>query len=144
MRSGPTDITTEIGYITAIEPKAIEAKAAGPVVAWADPLRLRQILRNLLSNAERYGGTNVEIEVEHLNRFVVVRVRDDGTGVPPEHREAIFEPYVRGGGDSALPGSLGLGLAVSRRLARLMGGDLTYRWDGSSIFELTLPTEPPA
>jgi signal transduction histidine kinase len=46
---------------------------------------------------------------------------------------------VRATADSALPGSIGLGLPVSRRLARLMGGDLVYRHDGGSIFEIRLP-----
>jgi signal transduction histidine kinase len=59
--------------------------------------------------------------------------------VPPEDRERIFEPYTRAHA-AAVPGSMGLGLPVSRRLARLMNGDLAYAFvDGESIFELTLP-----
>jgi PAS domain S-box-containing protein len=116
-----------------------EIVIGGPVLAWADPLRLRQIVRNLLTNARRYGGPNVTIEAGHESRGIFLRVRDDGAGVPTADREKVFEPYTRVGGDAGLPGSIGLGLPVSRRLARLMGGDLTYRYENGSVFELTLP-----
>jgi signal transduction histidine kinase len=60
--------------------------------------------------------------------------------VPEDARGRIFEPYASAHGSDAPSGSIGLGLAVSRELARLMGGDLTYRYeDGRSVFELTLP-----
>jgi PAS domain S-box-containing protein len=107
--------------------------------AWADPLRFRQIMRNLLSNARRYGGPDVRIGVTGTEDEVVVTVSDDGPGVQVEDHESIFLPYVRSVRDAALPGSIGLGLPVSRRLARLMGGDLTYRYDTGSVFELRLP-----
>jgi PAS domain S-box-containing protein len=108
-------------------------------VAWADSLRFRQIMRNLLSNAHRYGGPNVHVSAETSGQEVVVLVTDDGEGVPDGDEEAIFMPYTRSASDSGLPGSIGLGLPVSRRLARLMDGDLTYRHDGGCVFELTLP-----
>jgi PAS domain S-box-containing protein len=107
-------------------------------LAWSDPLRLRQIVRNLLSNAIRYGGNRVSIEIVTRAGHVAIRVIDDGGGIPPEERDAVFEAYHRSQ-DVSMPGSIGLGLAVSRRLARLMGGDLTYRYEDGSVFELTLP-----
>ena len=68
-----------------------------------------------------------------------VRVRNNGPAIAHQDRERIFEPYQRAHNNPGLPGSIGLGLAVSRRLARLMGGDLTYHHrDDTSIFELTL------
>jgi len=144
VRPEPIDVATEIGRVTAIKPGISNPPSRDPIVAWADPLRLRQIVRNLLSNAERYGGDDVSIEVEHLDQVALVRVRDNGSGIPEGSRESVFEPYVRAEGDEGMPGSLGLGLPVSRRLARLMGGDLVYRWDGTSVFELRLPTTPEA
>src|SRR5690606_29780586 len=93
----------------------------------------------LLSNALRYGGDSVTIRVRTDRERVVVEVIDDGPGVPPGEEEAIFQPYIRNRSDRALPGSIGLGLSVSRRLARLMGGDLTYRRDDLSVFELSIP-----
>jgi PAS domain S-box-containing protein len=107
--------------------------------AWADPLRFRQILRNLLSNAKRYGGPTVRISAVVDGRAALVSVFDDGPGVPAGDEDIIFEPYTRSTRDEALPGSIGLGLPVSRRLARLMGGDLVYRYDGGSVFEVRLP-----
>jgi signal transduction histidine kinase len=109
------------------------------VHAWVDPLRFRQIVRNLLTNARRYGGANVTIRAGVDRAGIYVQVIDDGPGVPAGDRERIFQPYVRAAADSALPGSIGLGLPVSRRLARLMGGDLVYRHDAGSIFEIRLP-----
>ncbi len=113
------------------------------VTAWADPVRFRQVIRNLLTNSFRYGGDRVRLELcsgEGESRVLVI---DSGDGVPEADREAIFEPYRRAGDGSGPAGSIGLGLSVSRKLARLMGGDLTYRLhDGESAFELTLPARP--
>ncbi len=135
------DIGIEIGTIVQSDEAEPVIEIWKPVHAWADPLRFRQIMRNLLTNAVRYGGDRVTVEAETVDGAAVVRVRDNGVGIPRSEREAIFEPYVRSTEDEALPGSIGLGLPVSRRLARLMGGDLAYRHDGSSVFELTLPTQ---
>ncbi len=108
--------------------------------ALVDPLRFRQIVRNLLTNADKYGGGTVIVEASTaMAGTALIRVIDDGPGIPPEDREAVFEPYTRSRSDRALPGSMGLGLPVSRRLARLMGGDLVYRYEAGSVFELTLP-----
>ncbi|HSG78575.1 MAG TPA: PAS domain-containing sensor histidine kinase, partial [Acidimicrobiia bacterium] len=108
-------------------------------VAWADPLRFRQILRNLLTNADRYGGETITVRVESDAGRARILVCDDGEGVAHHEREAIFEPYHRAQ-ESGLPGAIGLGLPVSRRLARLMGGDLVYAHaDGETIFEISLP-----
>jgi signal transduction histidine kinase len=110
------------------------------VEVWADPVRLRQILRNLLVNAARYGGIRVLIRAFEEGDSVTIRVEDDGPGVPEELRQSIFEPYFRGPQSQGQPASIGLGLAVSRELARMMGGDLQYvRRPGWSVFEVTLP-----
>jgi signal transduction histidine kinase len=109
-------------------------------LATGDPMRVRQILRNLISNAIKYGGSKIEVRVQGGEQQVSILVADDGRGVDAEHRDLIFEPYEALKTAEAMPGSMGLGLAVSRTLARLMGGDVTYRYDnGESLFELTLP-----
>ncbi len=111
-----------------------------PVTAHADPLRTRQILRNLLTNAARYGGDNVEVEVAEADGNALVSVRDNGMGVRHIDVEQIFEPYYRTQGEGSAPDSVGLGLAVARQLARLMGGDLEYRRSNQwTVFELSLP-----
>ena len=106
---------------------------------YADPLRVRQIVRNLLSNAARYGGDTVRCEIDTRGGMAILAVADDGSGVPTGSEERIFEPYGTAEGTDHVA-SVGLGLAVSRQLARRMGGELDYRRvDGWTRFELTLP-----
>ncbi|MFQ5523139.1 MAG: ATP-binding protein [Acidimicrobiia bacterium] len=110
------------------------------VRAWGDPARVRQIVRNLVSNAIRHGGEHCWIRISASDTTASLMVCDDGPGVPDVDAEAIFSPYHTANKEMARPGSVGLGLTLSRRLARLMGGDLTYRReDGHTVFELTLP-----
>ena len=112
-----------------------------PCAAIADPTRLRQILRNLLTNAYRYGGRWVELRVSPTSsNQVSIRVRDNGGGVSAEDASAIFAPYFSAHVREGLTESVGLGLTVSRKLARAMGGDLRYRRvAGWTVFELLLP-----
>lgn len=106
----------------------------------ADPLRFRQILRNLLSNAERYGGHSVSVQVIPSSEITVVEVVDDGPGVDPETEIRLFQSFSRGHAGRSHEISSGLGLAVSRRLAEAMGGHLTYLRRGeSTVFTLALP-----
>jgi signal transduction histidine kinase len=110
----------------------------------ADREKLRQIMLNLLSNAIRHtsaGGT-VTISTESRGSKVAIIVEDTGPGVPPDKREVIFEPFVQL--DRTLAQTrdgLGLGLAISRDLARGMSGDLTAeeRIGGGGRFVLLLP-----
>lgn len=115
------------------------------IAVMADPVRFRQILRNLIANAHRYGGGRRRIRGETTGELVEIEVRDNGPGVPVDERERIFEPYARAHSRPGITASVGLGLAVSRRLARLMGGDLVYEYDtesAESVFRLTLPAAP--
>ncbi len=116
----------------------------GPeLIALADPSRLRQVIRNLLTNADRYGGDNVRVVLSEEDDRVVISVMDDGEGVAPEHQESIFALYNDGADRDRPSGSIGVGLTMSRRLAEAMGGDLVYkRQDSWTVFELTLPTVP--
>jgi signal transduction histidine kinase len=115
-------------------------------VVWADPRRVTQVLTNLLTNAIKftppYGCITVTCAQCVGEPLVQVRVTDTGPGIPAEHAEAIFKPYVRLDGDP--PGAqrgVGLGLAISRDLARAMGGDLTVASTpgAGATFTLTLP-----
>ena len=112
--------------------------------ALGDPLRVRQILSNLLRNADLYGGEDIIIKVgANSPSSVCVSVIDNGVGVPDESQEQMFEPFERTHDSPAPLGSIGLGLTVSRQLAQLMEGDLTYRYqDSESIFALSLPAAP--
>jgi signal transduction histidine kinase len=107
---------------------------------WADAARVRQILRNLLTNAFRYGGDSIGVVVRQMEGLATVCVWDDGPGIPPDERETVFEAYQQGRTDTPVSGSVGLGLCVSRQLAQMMGGDLSYRYEGGiSTFALGLP-----
>lgn len=113
------------------------------VPAIADPVRVRQILRNLLTNAERYGGPIVTLAIHTRPGWVDVDVIDNGAGLPEDQWEAIFELYHRAHQDSGRTESAGVGLAISRQLAELMNGSLQYfREDDCSVFRLRLPAEP--
>ncbi|MDJ0952755.1 MAG: GAF domain-containing sensor histidine kinase [Acidimicrobiia bacterium] len=114
------------------------------MVAWADPLRVRQIARNLLSNAARYGGNDVRVTTTTAGFDVVIVVSDDGPGIPTKDREMVFQAYGRSHLSESKPGSIGLGLTVSRYLAEAMEGGLEYdRVDGVSRFTLSLPLYRP-
>lgn len=122
-----------------MDPEILD-NTATDTMASVDPGRFRQIVRNLLTNAERYGGGEVRCEVASEGGLVTVAVIDDGPGIPEAMWEQVFEPYERAQTSTTNPASVGLGLTVSRRLARLMGGDLVYNYDGGlSRFTLTLP-----
>lgn len=110
-------------------------------VVRADPARVRQILRNLITNALRYGGPELRVQVEQTPETAVLQVLDNGAGIPESEWEDIFRPYHRLNQPATQTESVGIGLSVARQLAHLMAGDLTYQHrDGWSIFQLTLPT----
>lgn len=116
------------------------AEPPGRVKAISDPVRLRQIVRNLITNAIRYGGPDVFIEYERQGERVVLSVRDNGDEIPPSAQERIFLPYFSAHDAGSQPSAVGLGLTVSRQLADMMGGHLRYSHDGHwSVFELELP-----
>ncbi len=107
---------------------------------WGDPSRVRQILRNLIINAGRYGGDRVRLASCASGDWVAVEVIDNGSGVAAESEATIFEPFGRAHASASQPASIGLGLSVSRDLANRMGGDLSYtRRNDETIFTLTLP-----
>ncbi len=111
--------------------------------AWVDPLRLRQILRNLATNAVRHGGPSIHIRASNGGDRTQIEVWDDGDPVSDEARERMFEPYYRSTVDNGQAPSVGLGLSVSYRLAEMMGSRLTYRYEnGWSVFCLDLPKGP--
>lgn len=114
-----------------------------------DPVRLRAIVGNLLSNAIKYTPTGGRVEVRTGVRsdgdapgpgsWIAVDVEDTGPGIPPEASEHIFEEYARL--EPAAAEGAGIGLAISRIAARLLGGDLTFRSSlgMGSTFTLWIP-----
>jgi signal transduction histidine kinase len=115
----------------------------------ADPDQLHRILANLLRNAreaiehqpERREPGRVCVTLDHTDELVVIRVADNGPGVPARAQERLFQPFA----GSARPDGAGLGLAIARELALAHGGDLLLA-DSSgegAVFELRLPGAPP-
>jgi signal transduction histidine kinase len=110
---------------------------------WADPLRARQIIRNLVSNAIRHGGDRVLVTGAVEDDRVIVEVMDDGPGVPTDMVPRLFTRFVHDGEEALTVGSVGLGLAVVKELATAMNGDAGYRRAGNwTIFEFWLPLAP--
>ncbi len=101
--------------------------ASLPPVAWCDPQRLKQVLLNLLSNAIKYNGPggNVSVTCEHLAADRLrINVVDTGPGIPPAGLQKLFVPFERLEQEDGKVSGTGLGLAVSRRLAEAMGGNV--------------------
>jgi PAS domain S-box-containing protein len=130
--------------------KEIETRhgpCADAVVAHGDRGKAEQIVLNLLANAVKFtpAGGEVTISCGMERERATVVVSDTGPGIPPDQREAIFEPFVQLGRTltSGHEGT-GLGLAISRDLARAMGGDLEVRDEGAegATFVLSLPVQP--
>ncbi len=137
------DIRGELeAVLTAVPDLEVQVERFGvaPPVAFADPNRVRQIIRNLLVNAKRYGGPNVRACFGADRDTVWLDIGDDGDGIPKESVTLVFEPYSRAHNADGQPSSVGLGLTVSRKLAELMGGTLDYRYeDGWACFRLAMP-----
>jgi PAS domain S-box-containing protein len=133
-----------------VEPLALDKKLALRVLpvprdleVWADPVKLRQILLNLLTNAIKFTDAgSVELESRRLDDCVEILVRDTGIGIAPANQDRIFDAFWQVEQKSTRKvGGAGLGLSVSRRLARLMSGDLTVqsKLGEGSTFTLRLP-----
>jgi PAS domain S-box-containing protein len=123
----------------------LERCACAPeLVARADPERMQQILLNLLSNAVKFTprGGRIGIRVRAAGMNVAIGVWDTGVGIAPAKLQTVFEPFVQVGRGLSNPmDGVGLGLAISRDLARGMGGDLVAEStpDAGSTFTLLLP-----
>jgi signal transduction histidine kinase len=109
-----------------------------------DPIRLEQVLTNLLSNAMRYTppGGHIELSLTANSNTVQLSIHDSGPGIPEQAMPYIFERFYRADKSRArAEGGTGLGLTIARQLARLHGGDLTAsnHPSGGAVFTLTLP-----
>lgn len=134
------DVGKEVERVLEVIEHPVEiviSDGSGQVIA--DSRRTRQILRNLVSNALRHGGDELRIQIGEVGDRTEVRVQDSGDPIPAAELDQIFKMFQRGSSPTHSK-SVGLGLSVARRLARLMEGDLTYRsQDGWSTFVLSLP-----
>jgi two-component system, OmpR family, sensor kinase len=120
----------------------ITLSATGDTTVRGDPDALERVLHNLIDNALAaiQPGGRIDVQLRRLNGYIEARVADDGPGVPEDHRERIFERFVRL--DPTKPGH-GLGLAIARRVAQQHHGDLTCDLTpAGASFTLRLPAQP--
>jgi PAS domain S-box-containing protein len=107
------------------EGATVTVRVPDHLCALADPLRLEQILANLLTNAYRYGGSSITLTATEERDGIVLSVKDDGPGVPPSFALRMFDPFARGPAVGDKVGS-GLGLAIVRQLVDALGGTVWY------------------
>ena len=141
------------GVDSLIEPQARAADltctysvdGGGPLCARCDRERLEQILLNLMTNAVKFNalGGSIHVAAVAAGADVHISVQDTGRGIPPDMLEKIFDPFVQIDRRRQLRNrqGVGLGLSISRELARQMGGDLKVSsvLDSGSTFTLVLP-----
>lgn len=133
------EVVADLGAVTSPHPVTVAAEPG--FVVNADPVRIRQVLTNLLSNAAKFSGalSPIEVSVGGGNGVVEVSVCDHGPGIPDDQRGMLFGRYSRLG--NAAPG-MGIGLYISRGIARAHGGDLTIAPSAEgegARFVLTVP-----
>jgi two-component system sensor histidine kinase KdpD len=153
----------------ALDPRLVEnsvAELVGPVVRRAraasrqrvdvdvpeelaavlvDPVRLDQVLTNLLDNARRYAPASpVQVVARQVGEVVEVRVIDHGPGIPGPERERVFDQFYRLKGGGRRPEGTGMGLAICRGIVQAHGGNLRVETTpgGGASFVLTLPVSP--
>ena len=123
-----------------LAPHEVRLDVPRGLTAKLDPVRIRQILTNLLSNAAKFsrGKEDVAIVVDATPNFFRISVTDHGPGIPREARARLFKKFSR---LQRSVGGMGLGLYISRGIARAHGGDLTFEEpeEGGSTFVLSLP-----
>jgi signal transduction histidine kinase len=114
---------------------------SSPIALKGDERLLRRALRNLLENARRYGGGDIDVILERQGASAAVRVCDRGPGVPEAMRERIFEPFFRLPGHAEREGGVGLGLSLVKQIAERHGGAVRCepRDGGGSCFVINLP-----
>ncbi len=144
-----TEETVEADLGRLLQDLAAEAERAhlvatggpAPVLARVRPVALKRALRNLIDNANRYGG-RAEIELTKDGDEAVMTISDDGPGLPDDQLEAVFEPFRRiETSRSRETGGSGLGLAIARTVIRAHGGEVSLRnrQGGGLIATVTLP-----
>lgn len=131
-------------YAMTAEEKSVglRSEAPAPVLAEVDPVRLRQVMANLLDNAVKYtpSGGSVVIEVREESGSAVIRVRDNGPGVPEEERAKVWTRLYRGDRSRGQRG-LGLGLSVVKAVVEAHGGGVSVGANpgGGALFEVRIP-----
>lgn len=137
-------VEVAVTSVTGGVPSGVVVDVPADLLVLADAARVRQVVRNLVGNAIRYGTRPIEVRAASQDGAVRIVVADRGSEIPDSTAARMFDAFFSGGESSVRqPGSIGLGLAVSQRLARLMDGELSYgRVGDETRFVLELPSVP--
>lgn len=140
IQAEPVDLTGLLAEEAARVDATLDAPGDLPLLH-GDERLLRRALRNLLENARRYGGDEVEAQLQRRGDGLEVRICDRGPGVPAGYAERVFEPFFRLPGHAERAGGVGLGLSLVRQIAQRHGGAVhcEAREGGGSCFVLSLP-----
>ena len=140
------EVLVELEPLAAPRRVRLRGPAPGvPLMAHADPFRLQQVLRNVLANALRFAPPDTEVALEALEEpasgMHLIRVRDQGPGIPDDELESIFEPFVQSTRTKDGSGGTGLGLAICRKIMSAHHGSIRARHaeGGGAAFEIRLP-----
>jgi heavy metal sensor kinase len=138
------DAASALAILAEERAQHLEFDLASGVIVDADPLILREAITNVVDNAIKYGPqkSTVGICVTRALDCALVRVTDEGPGIPPEHRSRVFDRFYRvDEGRSRDSGGTGLGLAIAKWAVESNGGQITFEnlSRGGSAFEITLP-----
>ena len=134
--------TVDLSALLVEESARINAQCdAIPLTIDGDAKLLRHLLRNLLENARRHGGETISASLSKSgSQEVMIRIEDDGAGIPEAERERIFEPFYRPTGSREKEGSHGLGLALVKQITEHHHGSVRYvAASAGSCFEVRLP-----
>lgn len=146
-RRSPVNLTA---LVSAEADRAGETCSFGPdsppprgLMVRGDERALRRMVRNLIDNATRHAGTNVELAMASSGAAITLTVSDRGPGIPEAEAEAIWQPFYRPAGHrEGIDGGVGLGLAIVREIAESHDGAATHapRPGGGATFTITLPS----
>jgi signal transduction histidine kinase len=146
----PTDLSQLVQDVvsaarTQLRGHTLEVETPETAEALVDPLRVEQVLTNLVDNAIKYSpeGGPISVRLSRVDGCFTVEVRDRGVGVTPEHRAHIFDRFYQGQAGGPLTGmaGMGLGLYISRQIVELHGGTIRAEFpdEGGTRFVVTLP-----
>lgn len=148
LRETAAAVIASLGILAEDRDQRIHIETAGPVVADVDPIVLREALINIVDNAIKYSppGSMIEIGIGIVDRHAVMTIRDEGTGIPPEHRERIFDRFFRiDEARSRGAGGSGLGLAIAKWAVEVNGGRILVedRAAPGAVLRIELPLADP-
>ena len=142
LRREPLEVATAVARAVEVTAPLIELKhhrltvdvPGSGLMVQGDPIRLAQVIGNLLNNAAKYtdAGGSIEVRARREDDEIVIRVRDDGRGIPPDRIAQMFDLFVQGDqAQDRSEGGLGIGLTLVRSLVQLHGGHVDARSEGA-------------